>query len=166
MVRPREPDRRRSCRHRVACAVPIPVEVGDILSKVSILVGATAAETPTHSFAALYSGIAVPALLAQSKDGETAAVAASGKFDFTLASQVEVTPEMAPNGFLYADISLTATVIPTAAVVAIPTAIGYKWFTGGPLFLSATHGAALAGKAAATITGLAATAVAPLVFVT
>src|SRR5690242_12616245 len=42
-------------------AVPIPVDPGTVISKVSILVGATAASTPTHSFAALYSGTNVAA---------------------------------------------------------------------------------------------------------
>ncbi len=149
----------------VACAVPIPVENGDLLSRISILVGATAGATMTHSFAALYSGIAVPALLGQSKDGEAAAIAEKARFDFLLASQIEVTPENAPNGFIYASVAITAATIPTAAVVSTPTAIGYKWFTGGPLFLSATHGSAVLGKAPATIESPAAKAVAPLVFV-
>jgi hypothetical protein len=149
----------------VGCAVPIPVEIGDRLSKIAVLVGATAGGTPTHSIAALYSGIAVPALLAQSKDGAEGAIAASGQFGFTLESEVEITQANAPGGFIYASIAITATTVPTAAVVSTPTAIGYKWFTGGPLFLSATHGTALAGTAPATIASPAAKAVAPLVFV-
>jgi hypothetical protein len=149
----------------VGCFVPIPVEIGDKLSKIAMLVGATAAVTPTHSFAALYSGLAVPALLAQSADGVAAAIAASKPFTFTLESEVEVTAANAPNGFLYAEVCVTAATVPTAAVVSIPTAIGYQWFTNGPLFLSATAGAALAGKAAATIVTPAAKAVAPLLFV-
>jgi hypothetical protein len=40
----------------VACAVPIPVDYGAIISKVSLLVGATAEATGTHAWAALYSG--------------------------------------------------------------------------------------------------------------
>jgi hypothetical protein len=149
----------------VGCFVPIPVEVGDVLSKITMLVGATAAETPTHSFAALYSGIAVPALLGQSADGTNAAIAASKPFTFTLENALEATAANAPNGFIYAEVAVTATVVPTAAVVSIPTAIGYQWFTNGPLFLSATAGAALVGKAAATIVTPAAKAVAPLLFV-
>jgi hypothetical protein len=149
----------------VGCAVPIPVEVGDRLSKITVLIGATAGGTLTHSFAALYSGIAVPALLAQSKDGEAAAIAEKLPFGFTLESEVEITQANAPNGFIYASVAITATTVPTAAVVSTPTAIGYKWFTNGPLFLAATHGTALAGTAPATIASPAAKAVAPLVFV-
>lgn len=149
----------------VGCAVPIPVEVGDTFTKISILAGATAEATGTHMFAALYSGIAVPALLAQSADNTgAAAVAASARFDYTLASPVTVTSANAPGGFIYASIAITAGTIPTAAVVSIPTAVGYQWYTSGPLFLSATHGSALGATAAATIATPSAKAVAPIVF--
>jgi hypothetical protein len=149
----------------VGCAVPIPVENGDVISKITILAGATAEATGTHAFAALYSGLATPALLAQSADNTgAAAVAASAAFTFTLATPQTITATNAPNGFVYASIAVTATTVPTAAVVSIPTAVGYQWFTNGPLFLAATHGSALAGTAATTIASPAAKAVAPLVF--
>lgn len=149
----------------VGCAVPIPVEYGDVISKITILAGATAEATGTHAFAALYSGLAAPALLAQSADNTgAAAVAASAAFTFTLATPQAITPANAPNGFVYASIAITATTVPTAAVVSTPTAIGYQWFANGPLFLAATHGTALGGTAAATIASPAAKAVAPLVF--
>lgn len=149
----------------VGCAVPIPVEVGDTFTKVSLLAGATAEATGTHAFVALYSGIATPALLAQSADNTgSAAVAASARFDFTLASAVTVTAANAPGGFIYASIAITAGTIPTAMVVSIPTAVGYQWYTTGPLFLSATHGSALGATAAATIASPSAKAVAPIVF--
>jgi hypothetical protein len=149
----------------VACAVPIPVEVGDTFTKVSILAGATAEATGTHAWAALYSGIATPALLAQSADNTgAAAVVASARFDFTLASAVTVTAANAPNGFIYASIMVAGGTIPTAAVVSTPTAIGYQWYSTAPLFLAATHGSSLTATAPATITGQSAKAVAPLVF--
>lgn len=151
----------------IGCAVAVPVEVGDPLSKVSLLVGATAEATGTHAFAALYSGVATPALLAQSVDNTgAAALAASARFDFTLASTVYVTQAMAPGGFLYASVAITAGTVPTAAVSAIPTAIGYQWFTAGPLFIAATHGSALGATAPATIASPSAKAVAPIVFLT
>src|SRR3954464_3178917 len=47
----------------------VPVEPGTIITKVSILIGGTAASTPTHSFAALYGFHAsAPPLIAQSTD--------------------------------------------------------------------------------------------------
>ena len=149
----------------VGCAVPIPVENGDVITKVTILAGATAEATGTHAFAALYSGIATPALLAQSADViGAAAIAASAAYTFTLSSAVQITPANAPNGFIYASIAVTAGTVPTAAVVSTPTAIGYQWFANGPLFLAATHGSGLNGTAATTIASPSAKAVAPLVF--
>jgi hypothetical protein len=148
----------------VACAVPIPIDVGQIVTKISIFAGATAEATGTHLFAALYSGIAVPALLGQSTDNTgAAAVAASARFDFTLASAVVITPAMAPNGFVYASIVVVAGTVPTALTVSVPTAVGYQWYTTAPLFLSATHGSALTTTAPATIATPAAKAVAPIV---
>lgn len=148
----------------VGCAVAIPVEWGDVITKISILAGATAVGTATHIFAALYSGIATPALMAQSTDVTTDAIVASAKYDFTLATPQTITTTNAPGGFVYASIAITATTVATAMVVSTPTAVGYKWFTGGPLFLSATHGSALAATAAATIASPAAKAVCPIVF--
>jgi hypothetical protein len=149
----------------VGCAVAIPVEWGDTITKISILAGATAEGTGTHTFAALYSGIATPALMAQSTDVTTAAaVAASAKYDYTLATAQTITSTNAPGGFIYASIVVTATTVPTAASVSIPTAIGYQWFSAGPLFLSATHGSGLTATAPATIASPSAKAVAPLVF--
>lgn len=149
----------------VGCAVAIPVQNGDVISKISILAGATAEATGTHTFAALYSGIAVPALMAQSTDNTgAAAVAASARFDYTLATAQAITPTNAPNGFVYASIVMTATTVATAASIATPTAVGYQWYTTGPLFLSATHGSGLTTTAPATIASPSAKAVAPIVF--
>ena len=150
----------------VACFVPIPVEPGTVITKVGILVGATAGGTITHQFAAIYSGIATPALIAQSTDTTSAAIAASGLATWTLNATPAITQAQAPQGFIYAGICVTASTIPTALTVSIPTAVGYQWFTGGPLFLSATAGSGLLGTAAATIASPAAKAVAPLVFLT
>jgi hypothetical protein len=151
----------------VATAVPIPVDYGAVISKVSIIVGATAEGTGTHAWAALYSGIAVPALLGQSTDVTgAAAVAASARYDFTLAAAQQITPANAPYGFVYASIMVAATQMPTAAVMSIPTAIGYQWYSTGPLGFSLTHGSALTTTAPATIASPAAKAVAPVVFLT
>jgi hypothetical protein len=151
----------------VACAVPVPVDNGVIISKISILVGATAEATGTHAWAALYSGAATPALLAQSADNTgAAALAASQRADFTLQTAQQITPANAPNGFVYASIMVAATTMPTVAVVSTPTAIGYQWFSTGPLGFSLTHGSSLAATAPATIASPAAKAVAPIVFLT
>ena len=150
----------------VLVAVPIPVDVGVTYSKVSIFVGATAASTPTHQFAALYSAIATPALIANSADATTTAIAASGIYTFTLATALTVTSAQAPNGFIYAGVSITGTTIPTAASLATPTGVNYQWTSSGPLYLSMTAGSALAGTPAATIASPAAKAVAPIIVLT
>ncbi len=150
----------------VACFVPIPVEPGTVISKISLVIGATAGGTITNQFCAIYSGIATPALIGQSTDTTSAAIAASGLATWTLTAAQQITTAQAPQGFIYAGIAVTATTVPTALTVSIPTAVGYKWFTGGPLFLSATAGSALAGTAAATIASPAAKAVAPIIFLT
>jgi hypothetical protein len=63
-----------------------PVDVGATYTTISVLIGATGASTPTHGYAALYSGTAVaaPPLIQQSTDQTTAAMAASTRFDYVL----------------------------------------------------------------------------------
>ena len=148
----------------VCTAVPIAVEFGDIISKISLFVGATAEATGTHAFAALYSGIAVPALLAHSADVTgAAALAASARYDFTLATPVLITPTNAPNGFVYASIAVTATTQPTAASYTVAAAVAYQWYTNSPLKMGAiTHGSAVGATAPATIASPAAQAVTPV----
>ena len=148
----------------VCTAVPIPVEYGDVISKVSVFVGGTAEATGTHAFAALYSGIATPALLAQSADVTgAAAMAASARYDFTLATPVLITPTNAPYGFVYASIGVTATTQPTAASVTVATAVAYQWYTNGPAKLGAvTHGSGVGATAPATMVSPAAQAVTPI----
>lgn len=155
----------------VLCAVPIPIDVGTTVTYVSIIIGATAASTPTHSFAALYSGtnVAAPPLIAQSTDGTTTAIAASGVFTFTLTTAQTITNAQAPNGYIWAGVSITGSTIPTAAAISVPTAVGYQLFTSSttpkgasPVGLSVTAGSSLAGTAASTMASPAAKAVAPI----
>ncbi|HEY4452403.1 MAG TPA: hypothetical protein VGN13_12510 [Solirubrobacteraceae bacterium] len=150
----------------VGCVVAIPVQPGDTISRVGILVGATAGATMTNQFAALYAGTgAKPALLGQSKDTTSAAIAAEKLAEWTLESPIELTATTAPNGFIYVEVAITAATIPTAAAVATPKALqpsgGYG--PNAPLFLSATAGSALAGTAQAEITSPTSKAVAPIV---
>ena len=155
----------------VAAVVPVPFDAGEVVTNVSIMIGGTAASTPTHSFAAIYQGTgAAPALIAQSTDGTTAAIAASGVFNFVLSSAQTITGAQCPNGFLYVAIAITGTAVPTAAGMSVPTAVGYQWFTSSttpkgssPLFYAATAGSSLGGTAASTIASPAAKAVAPVV---
>lgn len=159
----------------VATFVAVPFDAGNVVSKISVLVGATAASTPTHSFAAIYSGttVAAPPLIAQSTDGTTAAIAASARFDFTLTTAQLITPAQVPYGYLWVGISVTGTAVPSLITVPTGATAGqYAWFTntlggtGSVLAFSATAGSALGGTAAATIATPTKTTVAPVVFLT
>ena len=103
----------------VATSVAVPVEIGDVISKITVLVGATPAGTPTNAFGSLFSGLAVPALLAQSVSSGAAAIPAGTALVFTLASQVTVTNVNAPNGYLYVSVVVAATTVPSLATVGV-----------------------------------------------
>jgi len=150
---------------RVATSVAVPVDQGAVISKVSLFVGATASATITNEWAALYSGIAVPALIGQSTS-VTTAMAASGIFTFTLTAPQLITPANAPNGFIYVSLNEFATTQATAAVFTSATAVLYAWYTGAPLFICATHGSSLGATAPATIVTPTAQATAPIVVLT
>ena len=150
----------------VATSVAVPVEIGDVVSKVTVLTGATAAVAPTNAFGSLFSGLAVPALLAQSTSQGAAAIPASTALTFTLATPVRVTNVNAPNGYLYVSVVVAATTVPSLATVGVPAAVGYKAFANSPLFLAGTHGAALSTTAPATIVTPATVSAAPIVYLT
>ena len=150
----------------VAVAVAVPVEVGDVISRVSVLVGATAAGTPTNAFAAIHSGVAVPALLGQSASMGAGAINASGLLTFALASPVAVTNANAPFGFLYASLVFAATTVPSVGTTLVATAVGYAAFARSPLFLAATHGTGLSTVAPATIVTPTTISTVPVVYLT
>jgi len=155
----------------VACAVAVPMDPGTVIKRVTMLVGATAASTPTHTAVAIYSGIATPALLGtQGTDTTTTAVAASAVFQQALGAPYMVKPADCPNGYIYVAYTQTATACNTAWGFTTPTAVGIQFLTASttpagvmPMF-AATSGSALAGVMPATLT-LVAKAVAPLMIV-
>jgi hypothetical protein len=147
-----------------------PVDVGAMYSTISVLIGATAASTPTHGYAALYSGTtaAAPPLIVQSVDQTTTAIPASARFDYTLANETVITPAMAPYGYVNVAIVCTsATTVPSCVTVPVLpiAATGYAWFTGTPKaqYLAQTATAA-AVTAPATLVSTATLSVAPIVF--
>jgi hypothetical protein len=151
----------------IAAIVPCPVDPGTVVSKVSILVGATAGATITHGFAALYAGTGTaPALIGQSTDiGTTSAITASTAYSFTLTTAQLITNALAPQNFVYVAIvfAQSAGTIPTVVSASTPTGVNYQYETGSPLFLSATAGSGLTTTAASTIATASAKAVAPIV---
>lgn len=165
---------------QVMTVVPVPVDYGMVVSKVSVLVGATAAGTPTNSWAALYAGtnIAAPALIAQTADGTTAAIAASARFDFSFTSGANapqlITPALAPFGYIFVAIMSKATTVPSLATVPNgAAAVQYAWWTNTPGAsfaavpgsLAFSAGSGLTTTAPATLVSVAAKTVAPVVFV-
>ncbi len=153
-------------------AVAIPIDVGTTVTKISVLVGATAASTPTHSFGALYSGtnVAAPPLIGQSTDATTAAAAASTRFDITLTAAQTITSAQAPFGYIWAAILFTGTGTPT--VVTVPTgatATQYQWFTNTLCASSGfaiTSGSSITTTATATLVQTSVRTTAPVVFLT
>jgi hypothetical protein len=148
----------------------VPVDVGQTYSTVSILIGATAASTPTHGYAALYSGTtdAAPPLIGQSPDLLTTAIPASALFTYTLTTPATITPPMAPNGYVnVAVVCTSATTVPSCVTVPVLqiAASGYAWFTGSPLRKNLAQTAtAAASTAPATLATTATKSVAPVVF--
>lgn len=161
---------------QVMTVVPVPVDPGMVVSKVSVLVGATAAGTPTNSWAALYAGtnVAAPALIAQTADGTSAAIAASARFDFTFgASPQLITPALAPFGYIFVAVMSKATTVPSLITVPNGAAAGqYAWFTNTPGAsfaavpgsLAFSAGSSLTTTAPSTLVAVAAKTVAPVVF--
>lgn len=144
--------------------VAVPVETGDTIKKITARVGATAANVPTHSWAAVYSSAGV--LLGQTPDGVAAAIAASKEFTFELANPIEINVGVGGNterSFVFVAISVTATAVPSLATVSIAAAVDYAW-PGGPAQLCGVGGAALVGVAPAALPALTAQSACPLVF--
>lgn len=149
-------------------SVMVPVDQGMIVSKVTILVTNTAASTPTHQFAALYQGTgSAPALIGQSTDGTTAAIAANAPYTFTLTTPQLITNTNSPNGFIYVSFGFTSSAQPSLVTVAGPTIGAWGTMvpgTGWPLFFSATHGSAVGATAPSTIASASNQTNAPIVY--
>lgn len=126
----------------VLTTVPIWLEAGDTITNLSFLSGATAANTPTHWWFALYSAAATPALLAQTADQAAAAWAADTWKTLPLATAQKISA----SGIYYAGITMTAT-----AVVSLMGARGAKPLVGAEGNLAQTSGAGLTTTAPATI---------------
>ncbi len=112
----------------------VPVQWGDVISAVTVLVGATEGKTGVTSFVAVYSGISgkkEASLLAQSAKKE---VAIKPKLPLTeeLEKSVLITPENAPGGWVYAGLIVEATTINTEIGTNAVAAAQKEWFAGGP----------------------------------
>lgn len=141
--------------------VPIPVDIGATITKISMFVGNTAASTPTHSWAALYSGVLTTAKLlgTQSTDGTTTAIGTKARFDFTIAAYT-IQPADAPYGYVYAGLSVTGSGVPSLRSAAFAVNVQYADYTDAPLFYGGTYSSALGATAPSTVTLASVTAIA------
>lgn len=126
----------------VMTSVPVYLVAGDIISKIAARSGATAANTPTNYWFALYSSAATPALLAQTADQAAAAWAANTVKDLALSAPVEITE----TGVYWVGLMVTATAAPS-----LIGSIGMTPVVTGERNLSQSSGAALTATAPATI---------------
>lgn len=141
----------------VMTSVPLWLRAGDKVTNLSFLSGATAANTPTHWWFALYSAAATPALLAQSADQTNGAWAADTWKTLALATAQTI----AATGLYYAAVMMTAT-----GVVSLIGTHAAKSLLTGEVNLAQTSGSSLAATAPATIATPAAWRSVPLVVAT
>src|SRR6266849_3021646 len=91
-------------------AMAVWVNNGDVITKASVCVGATAGATLTHKYFALYSYIAVPALIGtQEADDTGASMAANTVYTGTFGATFTATS----SGLIWVALCITGTTIPT-----------------------------------------------------
>ena len=145
----------------VMTAVAIPLNAGEVVTNLTFLSGATAANTPTHYWFALYSSAATPALLSQSADQTTAAWGANTAKTLALGAPQTI----AASGVYYAAVMVAGT--------GVPSLVGRNTFLAaagailtGMAVLGETSGAGLTTTAPATIAAPTTVGTVPLVIVT
>jgi hypothetical protein len=123
-------------------AVPIKLAAGDVITNISIVTGATAGATISNWWFALYSNAATPALLAQTADQTSGAIALNTVITKALATAQTIS---AP-GIYWVALMFNATTQPSllGAVTAAPIVTGER-------NLSVTSGASLTTTATATL---------------
>jgi hypothetical protein len=127
---------------QVMTAVPIFLAAGDVITNVSFITGTTAAGTPTNWWAALYDTAGTPALLSQTADQTTGAMAAFTVFTKALGAAQTISK----TGVYWVALMVKATTVPTllGSLGAPPVATGER-------NLAVTSGSALTTTAAATL---------------
>lgn len=142
---------------QVMTSVAVALMAGDIVSRIAFKSGATAANTPTNWWFALYDDAATPNLLAQTADQLTGAWAADTAQDLVLSA-----PQFIPrSGIYYAAIMVKATAVPSLLGASLNRAGASTGLISGQKALGQTSGAALIGAAPATIATPTAVATVP-----
>lgn len=119
----------------------IHLVAGDVVTNIGFTVGGTAGASMTAWWVALYSDAATPALLAQSADQTSGALAANTNYEIALA-----TAQTIPRTGIYrVALAVTASTIPTLLGTPVPKA------RTGELALAHSSGSAVGATAPATI---------------
>lgn len=143
---------------QVMTSVPVFLKAGDVVTNLTFRSGATAADTPTNWWFALYSAAATPTLLAQTADQLTTAWAANTTMTKALATAQTIAEE----GIYWAAIMVKATAVPTLLGGCCAPAISAL----GERNLSQSSGSGLTTTAPATIATPTAKQFAPYVALT
>lgn len=130
--------------------VAVALFAGDVITKIAVKSGATAANTPLNQWFALYSAAA---LLGQTADQTTTAWGANTVKDLSLVTAVTI----ATTGIYYVGIGVKATAVPSLPSKVLPLAgVSVGLLAGQATLAQITSGAALTGTApAGPISGLA-----------
>lgn len=138
-------------------AMAVWVNAGDVITKASVCVGATAGATLTHKYFALYSYIAVPALIGtQQTDDTGASMAANTVYTGTFGATFTATS----SGLVWVAFCITGTTIPTllgrvcGTVAAQQTALNTLYGATNGFSVTATGAASTAPATMASITQL------------
>lgn len=147
---------------QVMASTPLVLEVGQTVTSLTFVSGATAAGTPTNWWFALYSRAATPALLAQSADQLTAAWAANTSITLALATAQQITT----SGTYWAAVMMKATTPNSLAGIVLENVVAAGALVSGQVVLSQTSGAALTTTAPPTIASPTTTVGVPYVIAT
>lgn len=142
---------------QVMTSVPIYLHAGDVVTNISLRSGATAADTPTNYWVALYSNAPTPALLGQSADQTSTAWGANTTKTLALAAPKTITE----SGVYWVGIMVKATAVPTllGSIAAPAVATGER-------NLSQSSGSSLTATAPATVATPTAKQFVPYVVIT
>lgn len=144
---------------QVALHVAVPLQVGDLVTNISFKSGATAADTPTNYWFALYDTDL--ALAGQTADQTSTAWAANTLKTLALTTPYRVTE----TGVHYASIMVKATDLPSLIGTSVALA-GASASILSSAILAQTSGSSLTDTAPATITSATTVATVPLAILT
>jgi hypothetical protein len=132
---------------QVMYSVGIVLRKGDVISKIGVQFGATAAGTPTNWWFALYDDQATPALLGQTADQTSTAIGANSYQEAALQ-----TAQLIDHDGLYnVGVMVKATTVPSMLCAVAATAKQHHRGKTGVPALAQTSGSSLTATAPSTI---------------